>query len=123
MKTTAPTVGGTQLPHEKYVEVDDRNVKETYQIIENRINDAMPRISSPIQKTEVFSPLNIFYQMSMWRQKLLNITSVRFHGTIWIREFQRSRPYTRCVKSPKFNSLSSAVAFALNLSACACNVS
>ena len=92
MKTTAPTVGGTQLPHEKYVEVDDRNVKETYQIIENRMNDAMPRISNPIQKTEVFSPLNIFYQMSMWRQKLLNITSVRFHGTIWMREFQWSRP-------------------------------
>ena len=97
MKTIAPTIGGTQLPHEKYVEVDDRNVKETYQIIENRINDAMPRINSPIQKTEVFSPLNIFYQMSMCRQKLLNITSVRSHGAIWIREFQRSRPCTRCV--------------------------
>ena len=76
MKTTAPTMGGTQLPHVKYVEVDDRNAKETYQIIENRMNDAMPRISSPIQKTEVFSPLNIFYQMSVCRQKLLNITTV-----------------------------------------------
>jgi hypothetical protein len=36
----------------------------------------MPRISNPIQKTEVFSPLNIFYQMSMCRQKLLNITTL-----------------------------------------------
>jgi len=74
-KTNAPTMGGTQLPHEKYVEFDDRNARETYQIIENRINDAMPRISSPIQKTEVFSPLNIFYLMSVCRQELLNIAT------------------------------------------------
>jgi hypothetical protein len=63
MKTAAPTTGGTQLSHEKYAELDDRNAEEAYQIIENRMNDAMPRISSPIQKTEVFSPSNIFYQM------------------------------------------------------------
>jgi hypothetical protein len=76
MKTTAPAKGGTQVPQEKNAELGDRNAKERYQIIEKRMTDARPRINRPIQKTEVFSPLNIFRQISLCRPKLLRVATM-----------------------------------------------